>query len=103
MDLLEEVEKNLAELEAEFEKQSKDLEDTKNKIRDCELKLDRAGRLNKGLSSEKVRWKQSVIDLTEEIKCILSDIILACGCISYLGPFNSKYRNKIIKDIWIPA
>jgi len=27
---------------------------------------------------------------------------LTCGCLSYLGPFNAKYRQKIIKERWIP-
>ena len=28
--------------------------------------------------------------------------MIACGYISYLGPFNMKYRNKIVKEMWIP-
>jgi dynein heavy chain len=100
--LLKEVEDRVDALQKEYEKQNNDLQETLASIKSCQTKLDRASKLTVCLASEEVRWRESIITLNQEIENILGDIVLACGCISYLGPFNAKYRTKIIREIWIP-
>ena len=64
----------------------------------CERKLDLAQRLVGALGSEQERWSQSIIDLGELIKVIIGDVLLASAFVSYVGPFNKKFRDMIISD-----
>lgn len=64
----------------------------------CERKLDLAQRLVGALGSEQERWSQSIIDLGELIKVIIGDVLLASAFVSYVGPFNKKFRDQIISD-----
>ena len=67
----------------------------------CEKKMDLAKRLVGALGSELDRWSQSIIDLTEYLKVIIGDVLLASAFVSYVGPFNKKFRDKIIYDNFI--
>ena len=67
----------------------------------CEKKMNLAQRLVGALGSELDRWSQSIIDLTEYLKVIIGDVLLASAFVSYVGPFNKKFRDKIIYDNFI--
>jgi dynein heavy chain len=47
------------------------------------------------LGSESERWAQSIIDLGEKIEVIIGDVLLASAFVSYVGPFNKKFRDMI--------
>jgi dynein heavy chain len=73
-------------------------------------KIDLVHRLVNGLSSEAVRWKESVGDLQRSNSTLLGDVLLTSAFISYVGPFTKKYRqdlmdkwNKFLKDNSIPV
>lgn len=42
------------------------------------------------------RWSKNADTLKIEITNLLGDILLAIGCISYLGAFTGEYRKRII-------
>jgi len=67
----------------------------------CETKLNLAQRLVSALGTELERWSQSIIDLTEYLKVIIGDVLLASAFVSYVGPFNKKFRDMIIKDNFV--
>ena len=90
-------------LKQQLDNIQKEQSDLAKSIRDCEIKLNRSIELNDKLSGERGRWESQVAQLTDEINNVLGDIILACGFLSYLGPFTLDYREKIIKERWIPA
>jgi dynein heavy chain, axonemal len=53
------------------------------------------------LGSELERWSQSIIDLGEYLKVIIGDVLLACSFVSFVGPFNKKFRDEIVFDNFV--
>jgi dynein heavy chain len=53
------------------------------------------------LGSELERWSQSIIDLGEYLKVIIGDVLIACSFVSFVGPFNKKFRDMIIYDNFV--
>lgn len=64
----------------------------------CAGKLDRANRLVNALGSESERWAQSIEELGHTLGHITGDVLLAAAFVSYVGPFNKVFRDKIIND-----
>ena len=62
-----------------------------------EVQLERAGKLVVGLADEAKRWDATVKVLEVDLVNLVGNIILAAGYISYVGPFTSKYREKLLK------
>lgn len=67
----------------------------------CEKKMNLAQRLVGALGSELDRWQQQIIDLGEYLKVIIGDVLLASAFVSYVGPFNKKFRDMIIHDNFV--
>jgi dynein heavy chain len=53
------------------------------------------------LGSELDRWQQSIIDCGETLKVIIGDVLLASAFVSYVGPFNKKFRDMIVYDNFV--
>lgn len=68
----------------------------------CERKMSLATRLVSALGSEQDRWAQSIIDIGELLKVIIGDVLLASAFVSYVGPFNKSFRDKILNDEFLP-
>ena len=64
----------------------------------CASKLDRANRLVNALGSESERWAASIEELGLTLGHITGDVLLASAFVSYVGPFNKKFRDSIIAD-----
>lgn len=67
----------------------------------CARRLDSAQRLVNALGSESERWSQAIIDLGEKIIVITGDVLLASAFVSYVGPFNKKFRDIITNNRFI--
>lgn len=67
----------------------------------CEKKMNLAQRLVGALGSELDRWQQSIIDCGEYLKVIIGDVLLAAAFVSYVGPFNKKFRDMIIYENFV--
>ncbi|XP_075973125.1 dynein heavy chain 3, axonemal [Anticarsia gemmatalis] len=78
---------------AEMTRKKKGLED---EIALCSTKLQRAEKLIGGLGGEKARWTELAFQLQELLSNIIGDVLLAAGCIAYLGPYTVNYRKDII-------
>lgn len=78
---------------AEKSKEKKNLED---EIDNCEKKLIRAEKLLGGLGGEKTRWSETAVTLNKSLDNVVGDVLLAAGCVAYLGCFTTSYRQRII-------
>ena len=52
------------------------------------------------IGSEKDRWIRTKKKLAQDKLSLLGDMILATAFVTYLGPFESSYRFKILTDQW---
>lgn len=89
----EELRTEQVELEAKLENLQTTLE--KNK-----LKLGNAEQLGDLLKDEEVRWKASVLQLRQEEKNILGNVLISSGFITYVGPLTESYRRKLCSK-WV--
>eukprot|EP00898_Chlorokybus_atmophyticus_P004944 jgi/Chlat1/5450/Chrsp36S00417 len=64
---LREVEEKLAGLEAKFQEALRKKADLAKQVSDCEVKLERAGKLIGGLGGERLRWTDSVASLSNDL------------------------------------
>lgn len=67
-------------------------------------KMDAANRLLSGLSGENARWTEDSKNFATRRLRLVGDVALACGFVTYCGPFNSEFRDKInfehfLKDV----
>lgn len=63
------------------------------------MRLANAGKLIGGLGGEEARWKVTVTTLSAAVVNVPGDVAVSAGTVSYLGPFTSDYRAKIV-DGW---
>jgi dynein heavy chain len=106
---LAKVQKVVAEVEARLQKlQESLLEATNEKMKveaeaaACQERLSLAERLVNGLSSENKRWGEEIEKLREEEETLVGDVLLASAFISYIGAFDSDFRNELWRGVWIP-
>ena len=100
--LVAKLNSELAVLQAEFQKAMDDKTAAENEANRCATRLDLAQRLVNALGSESERWSTSIITLTENLKVVVGDVLLASAFVSYVGPFNKAFRDKIIQKEFMP-
>eukprot|EP00911_Craspedida_sp_UC1_P002095 UC1_evm8s1611 len=61
-----------------------------------------ANRLVGGLSSEKTRWSQAVLDFKAQEVTLPGDVLLVTAFISYTGCFTKPYRDRLYEQLWVP-
>jgi len=92
---LKEVEDKIAELEFAFNQSVAKKESLQRQVDDATVKMDRAQRLLGGLGGEKVRWKETVHQLTSAEASLVGDVLVAAASVAYLGPFTVNYRAEL--------
>jgi dynein heavy chain len=85
----------LAVLQAQFQKAMDEKNAAEAEAARCARRLDSAQRLVGALGSESERWNQAIVDLGEKLIVITGDVLLASAFVSYVGPFNKKFRDMI--------
>lgn len=59
---------------------------------DRNSRLRRAEQLIGGLGDERERWENSADRLSSDLNNLVGNVMLASGCLAYLGPFTSQFR-----------
>lgn len=96
----DECEAKVAALQADAAETQKKKEDTEFIVEENKKKLVRAKKLLDGLADEKSRWEEEVKMLKFQSGYLTGNCIIAAGMMSYGGPFDSVYRQRLTK-IWI--
>ncbi|KAK2534504.1 hypothetical protein Q9966_007154 [Columba livia] len=85
---LQEVEDGIAMLQDKYKNCIAKKEELEMKCELCQQRLVRADTLINSLADEKVRWQDTVESLDYKINNITGDVLVAAGCVAYLGPFT---------------
>ena len=97
---LQKIRDKISELQANYQASQRKLEDLTNQKDTIEIQLGRAEKLVVGLADESKRWDEAARILDIDLKNMVGNIILAAGCVSYIGPFTAKYRSELLNN-WI--
>uniref|UniRef100_A0A7S3YRZ4 AAA+ ATPase domain-containing protein n=1 Tax=Lotharella globosa TaxID=91324 RepID=A0A7S3YRZ4_9EUKA len=91
----------VADLQAQLDKAEAKKQELETDQKLCMDKMDEATKLIESLGGEKKRWNESRIKFADDKRKLLGDIALACAFVSYCGPFNFAYRQKLMsKDFY---
>jgi dynein heavy chain len=63
--------------------------------------MDMAKKLINSLGDEKERWNDDSQQFADLKRRLIGDVAVATAFVSYCGPFNSEYRNLLMKDYFI--
>jgi dynein heavy chain len=96
--LVADLKAKLAVLQANYDAAMNEKETAMREAQRCENKLSLANRLVSALGSEQDRWAQAIIDKGELLKVIIGDVLLASSFVSYVGPFNKTFRDRILAE-----
>eukprot|EP00929_Paragymnodinium_shiwhaense_P050232 TRINITY_DN25303_c0_g2_i1.p1 TRINITY_DN25303_c0_g2~~TRINITY_DN25303_c0_g2_i1.p1 ORF type:complete len:2248 (-),score=601.64 TRINITY_DN25303_c0_g2_i1:355-7038(-) len=88
------LEAQLAELMASYDKAIEDKNNVMNEAARCQYKLELAQRLVGALSANGVIWEQTVEKTSLELVHICGDVLVACSFASYVGVFGREYREE---------
>lgn len=95
-EIVDKLNAQLAKLSAEYDKANGDKNAAIEEAERCSRRLNLAQRLVSALGSEKERWAKSILNLQDQIKLIVGDVLMASSFVSYAGPFNKKFRTIMI-------
>lgn len=100
-DNLQAIQDKLSELKNQYDEKANLKEKLRKESEETELKLTRAEQLVSGLSGERGRWENSIKLYEQSILYLPGDCLLAAGFLSYVGPFNSVYRQELVAKTWL--
>jgi len=95
---LDEVNAVKAELRARYDGEIAKKQELADQAAKTKKKMDQANRLINSLQDNKVRWMLSRDQFQATKMQLVGDVAKACAFVSYCGPFNSHFRNKLIND-----
>lgn len=99
--MVAELSAKLAILQADFQKAMDEKNKAEAEAARCAKRLDSANRLVNALGSESERWNNAIVQLGQDLECVIGDVLLASSFVSYVGPFSKQFREKIINDNFI--
>lgn len=85
----------VAELDANLQDAVNKKDELEANARAMKKKMGAANRLLLGLSGENERWTEDAKNFASRRHRLVGDVLLACCFITYCGPFNSEFRDKL--------
>ena len=93
------ITKKLSELEALLNAKNDEKTQLKNKITNCELKLERAKKLIDLLSDENTRWNSEILKYQAQFELLEGNSALCSAALNFIGPFTNDFRSKIFEKL----
>merc|ERR1719379_1047831 len=88
-------------LNAQFNEAMANKQALEDKANLTKRKMDQANKLINGLAGEKIRWTEDANNFASRRKKLVGDCALTCGFVTYCGPFNSEFRDKLNYDMFL--
>ena len=95
---LDEVNAVKAELRARYDGEVAKKQELADAAAKTRKKMDQANRLINSLGDNKVRWLASRDQFQATKMQLVGDVAKACAFVSYCGPFNASFRQKLVLD-----
>ena len=98
---LKEAQDKLNKLQENFNAEmskKKQLEENMSRLK---RKTDQASKLIIGLTDEKGRWTEDSKNFADLKRRLIGDVAVSTAFMSYCGPFNSEFRNILMKEYFI--
>ena len=95
---LDEVNAIKAELRGRYDREVAKKQELADAAAKTRKKMDQANRLINSLQDNKIRWMESRDGFKKKKNQLVGDVAKACAFVSYCGPFNANFRNKLIND-----
>ncbi|XP_057328416.1 dynein axonemal heavy chain 10-like [Microplitis mediator] len=100
---LEELEKQLAELNVKYEATLIKKHELQEEIDVSQRNLSLADKIVNTLSSESDRWEKELKCLQDDYESIIGNCLLSSGFLIYCGPFPGEFRNKMVYNDWLKS
>jgi dynein heavy chain len=97
---LQTVLETVASLKKKLSETEQKKQDLESQVGKTTAQLGRAEQLISSLGDEKGRWGESKTQLAKDLTNLVGNMILSAGCIAYLGPFTSEYRERMAAQ-WV--
>ena len=91
------IQEKVANLNQQLSESMAKAESLKSEQEQAKKRLVRAEKLLSGLADESVRWKQSELELNTDLTNLIGNMLITSAILSYLGPFTTPFRKKLIK------
>lgn len=101
-DAVAEINAKVAELQAKLDDAILTKERVEAEAKAFQDQLDLAERLVNGLADENKRWTENVATLGNESITMIGNSLLSAAFVSYIGPFNAFFRERLWKQSWLP-
>ena len=88
-------------MQVKFDTAMADKQRLQDEADNTKRRMDAANALISGLAGEKVRWTEQSAEFADEICRLVGDCALACAFMSYCGPFNKTFRDKLVQEYFI--
>lgn len=98
---VDEMEKALNNLNKSLEQAMAEQAAVEEEAKQCTERLALAERLVNGLKDENARWGENVADLNKKLQNLTGDVLLSAAFVSYVGAFNSFFRNLLWQQKWL--
>ncbi|KAK3588114.1 hypothetical protein CHS0354_012171 [Potamilus streckersoni] len=92
---LDDKQRELDKVQAMYDAAMKEKQVLLDDAESCRRRMIAASALIGGLAGEKIRWTEQSKQFKSQIERLVGDILLCTGFLSYSGPFNQEFRNKL--------
>ena len=96
------LQERVANLEADLMAATEDKNNAIAAAEKTQAKANLADRLVNGLSGENKRWGEAIEAFGVAEAKLVGDVLVGSSFVSYAGPFNTKFREFLVNEKWLP-